>query len=564
MRKDLFKEKASIGENARRDKFLQRQLERAGAAISDKTETLSYTGFITYYKTGSRKEYENEYFEHRRQLCAYTILAAVYPENEKFLHGLENIIWAVSDEFSWALPAHIPEDADPEACVEHIDLFAAETAFSLAEAADIIGDRLDKRIRDRIKFEVRRRVIDPYLSGRKNGWDTVGSNWAAVCAGSVGAAFLYLAEEDEIKTAMPRLLKTLQCYIDSFGDDGACTEGINYWIYGFGYFTYFAELLYQYTDGEIDLFSIPKTKAIALFPQKIRFSNDRTVTFSDCGDKFINRSGLACFLSRKYDGVIAADDGCALGFDDDACYRAAHIVRDFAWRSNGMCNGGPELGTYYFVDAAWYIKKNETYEFAAKAGNNNESHNHNDIGAFILNAGGNCVVTDPGRGEYTAEYFGNGRYSSFAPSSRAHSVPMINGGLQVEGAEHKGEITKADDDRLSIRFEKAYNDTDLSLLKREFIFKSGYIILRDEAVFESENGSITERLVTELKPEPCAGGMKIGDVKLLYDTSAHVCSVAEHTFPNGYDSVKTVYTLDIEFGVKGRESIMELIFEFWS
>ena len=40
-----------------------------------------------------------------------------------------------------------------------------------------------------------------------------------------------------------------------------------------------------------------------------------------------------------------------------------------------------------------------------KAGDNKESHNHNDIGVFLLNVGGDKIVTDPGRGEYTSDYF---------------------------------------------------------------------------------------------------------------------------------------------------------------
>lgn len=40
------------------------------------------------------------------------------------------------------------------------------------------------------------------------------------------------------------------------------------------------------------------------------------------------------------------------------------------------------------LKAGWYIKRTSNYEFAAKAGDNKESHNHNDIGVFLLNVGG--------------------------------------------------------------------------------------------------------------------------------------------------------------------------------
>ena len=54
-----------------------------------------------------------------------------------------------------------------------------------------------------------------------------------------------------------------------------------------------------------------------------------------------------------------------------------------------------ENGFDYFKNAGWYIKRTSNYEFAAKAGDNKESHNHNDIGVFLLNVGGDKIVTDP-------------------------------------------------------------------------------------------------------------------------------------------------------------------------
>ena len=91
----------------------------------------------------------------------------------------------------------------------------------------------------------------------------------------------------------------MEYYLKGFGDDGACVEGINYWAYGFGYFTYFAQLLYQYSDGKDNLFDNKKVENIAVFPQKLWFKNNNTVTFSDCGDKFTQRSGLIHFFKTK-------------------------------------------------------------------------------------------------------------------------------------------------------------------------------------------------------------------------------------------------------------------------
>ena len=65
-----------------------------------------------------------------------------------------------SDEFELWVCRHIfRKNTDIENCITHIDLFASETAFALAEISHILSDKLDKTIVERIKYEVYRRVL---------------------------------------------------------------------------------------------------------------------------------------------------------------------------------------------------------------------------------------------------------------------------------------------------------------------------------------------------------------------------------------------------------------------
>ena len=558
MKEKLFTEWKSIPENVRRDGYLQERLESMKQIAEEYQKSgmkhLSYSIFKIYYETGSRKEYEHEYFGHRRILNALAILSIVYEDNDEYIKLLEDVLWGILDEFTWALPAHIPAGTPIEGCVKWIDLFAAETAFSLAEILHMLGDRLDSMVKERIEYEVRRRTLEPYLKGIKNpkdtlnnrGWDTATNNWAAVCAGSVGAAFLYLADDDEIKTALPKLKSTMSCYLDGFGDDGACVEGINYWIYGFGYFTFFAQLLYQYTDGKENYFDNEKVKKIALFQQKMRFKNNRTVTFSDCVDGFKHRRGLSHFLADKYDGMIIPDDGCATKVENDSCHRFAQAIRDFAWRTTKTVSEDADSDTFdYFENAAWYIKKTGLYEFAAKAGNNNESHNHNDIGSFLMNVQGESIITDPGRGEYTAEYFGRGRYNYFAPSALAHSIPIINGELQKDGEDYTGEIIQADNESLVIDFEKSFDNANLKKLRRKFIFRENGILLSDEFKFDTAPEGVTEHFIVSKKPSVYNDAIIIGNTLMKYNENALECKISEKTYSSGYNQNKTVYIIDL-------------------
>lgn len=72
---------------------------------------------------------------------------------------------------------------------------------------------------------------------------------------------------------------------------------------------------------------------------------------------------------------------------------------------------------------------------AAKGAHNGESHNHNDVGNFIVYADGFPMIIDVGIGTYTAKTFSKRRYEIWAVQSAYHNVPTINGVMQGKGKE---------------------------------------------------------------------------------------------------------------------------------
>ena len=70
---------------------------------------------------------------------------------------------------------------------------------------------------------------------------------------------------------------------------------------------------------------------------------------------------------------------------------------------------------------------------AAKGGHNNESHNHNDVGNFIVFHDGLPVLIDAGVGAYTAQTFSSRRYEIWTMQSAYHNLPTINGVMQKDG-----------------------------------------------------------------------------------------------------------------------------------
>src|SRR5699024_2563227 len=100
--------------------------------------------------------------------------------------------------------------------------------------------------------------------------------------------------------------------------------------------------------------------------------------------------------------------------------------------------------SYNLKESEWLISRyhleNISYGFATKGGHNDEPHNHNDIGHFILQRNGEVFLKDLGSGLYNDAYFGKERYSFLCNGSQGHSVPIVNGQLQEAGRSKKASI----------------------------------------------------------------------------------------------------------------------------
>jgi hypothetical protein len=71
---------------------------------------------------------------------------------------------------------------------------------------------------------------------------------------------------------------------------------------------------------------------------------------------------------------------------------------------------------------------------AAKGGHNDESHNHNDIGNFVVFVDGKPLLVDAGVETYTAKTFSDTRYEIWTMQSAYHSLlPTIDGVQQEPG-----------------------------------------------------------------------------------------------------------------------------------
>ncbi len=441
---------------------------------------LPYSSFKLFYETGNRTKFEGDpvtgYFPRRGRMAAFALTSWLYGKEED-IHELEDVLWAVCDEYTWSLPAHLKRGEGENAFIDKlepgdymVDLFASETADALSEIVFLVGDKLAPIVKKRIAYLVEERVFRQVITDTY-GWMSTKGNWAAVCAGSVGMAAIRAIDDDaHLAEVLERILPAFDTFLQSFSADGACLEGIGYWDYGFSYFVSFADLLLQRTKGELDLFEEPIVAKIAAFQQKCFFKGGRTVSFSDGGSHGVYHPGLASYLSRKYEDVVLPP-ACAMGdFNVDRCYRWSNNLRDLLWTED--TSNIPEVyGCYPLPDAQWYICSGaHDIGVAAKAGHNAEPHNQNDVGSFLLFKNGEELFCDPGAGEYTRQYFSDIRYTIFVAGSQGHSVPMIDGNTQKPGREYAAADVELDETGISMNMAGAYDLPYMPALKRDVRF----------------------------------------------------------------------------------------------
>ncbi|MCM3727189.1 heparinase II/III-family protein [Neobacillus cucumis] len=578
----------SISHNAVFQPLLDEIRNEAGRILTEKDPELPYSLFKNFFETGFRLEYEKVYFEKRRRLNTFTIMVLLEPTNIDYLTALENTIWSICNEYSWCLPAHLLNSPETSVQVSYslkeafvqaysIDLFAAETAFSLAEILRLTEDYLNPLICKRIYEEVYKRIFHPFKDNHF-GWETQTHNWAAVCAGSIGSAALHLLKDPgELAIVIERVLPAMDSYLKGFNDDGICLEGYGYWQYGFGYYVYFADLLKKRTGGKLNLFDSEKVHQIALFQQRCFLSRNLVVNFSDAQPTATVFLGLSHYLSKIYNDFEVPEQDLRAKYTEDHCSRWAPAIRNLLWFDDTALPTQRKSETFYSEKPAWFISRHQSesgcFSFAAKGGHNDEPHNHNDLGHFILQGNNEVFLKDLGAGLYTKDYFNDKRYTYLCNGSQGHSVPIINNQFQKDGAEHFARIRHAsleeEVDTFELDIENAYEEEGLQKLSRKFSWmklNQPKLILEDKYTFTEQPVSIIERfIIPPLSITKDDKGVSLEGqerLRILYDKTKLSLVVRILEFENHFGKTENNMALDFIVINPERNCSVKLVFQF--
>lgn len=459
-----------------------------------------YTSYRLFRRNGDRKRYETPYFLKRERLSAAAF--RLFMGAAELKDVVQDHVWNICEETNWVLPAH--ENSG-------IDLFSAETGLLLAETLTLLGDELDEEVRHRVRSEVERRIFDPYIRFHQSyWWYTGGNNWNGVCNGSVAATFLLLdPEPGRVAKALELALAGLLFFLDTaFESDGSSTEGVAYWHYGLTNVVVLSEMLYARTNGALNLLASEHMQRIAAYPPKLRLSGSSFASFSDCHETVHFNPGIITRLAQR-----AGEPSLLEVLAQPAALASEQwltmMLRNVLWW-DGRRPDAAQMSDSVFPVAGMARLVARTPSgapivLAIKAGHNAENHNQNDVGSFIVHVDGENLLTDPGPGLYSRDYFGARRYENIFANSYGHSVPRIGGHLQQAGREFHGKlvgvVTEGEVKCAEVAFQRAYPVVDLERANRQLsIIASGDdmgdITLQDEYQFTGVPSVVEEAFVT--------------------------------------------------------------------
>ncbi|MFT2010516.1 heparinase II/III family protein [Pontibacter sp. 13R65] len=442
-------------------KAMEAYLKEAEKFLDYEWPSIPATKSLLIVRTGDRDEYQNISFS-KRKVLGTLLLAEIYENKGRFIDPIINGVWSICEESFWGVPAHLPSTPEHAGLINvadpFVDLFAAETAVYLAWVDYFLGEKLDAvspQIRKRIYHEVNKRMFEPVMT-TKHFWMASGddgrppNNWNPwITSNWLNSALLL--EKDELKRSdmVYKALQVLDEFLDPYYPDGGCDEGPGYWDHASAALYDNISLLNLASNNAFGyVYQNEKFKNMGKFIYRAQISSNQFLNFADA----VPNPTMSAEMIYRYGKDIKDTDMMQFGAyyhePVDGQLERFHYFRNFfslfmqeefrqakkrlplpkdVWLPDlqvmmARDNGGSTKGFYV----------------AAKGGHNDESHNHNDIGNYVVYYNGQPLLIDAGRGTYTSKTFSKtGRYEIWSNCSDYHNTPTINGLTQLPGREYK-------------------------------------------------------------------------------------------------------------------------------
>ncbi len=456
----------------------QKILELATQYATAPVPPLPATLYLEFRRDGNRSHYQDAMFQRRSMLNALALAECVEGKG-RFLDPLANVIWSICEESAWTLPAHVGVQQAgvglPDTDEPIVALFSAETACSLAWVMYLLHDELDQvspQICLRARREIDRRILTPYLARddfRWMGFHSGGrpNNWNPWINSNVLAITLLLEQDPERRQALvQKVLRSVDRFFVPYPADGSCDEGPSYWGRAGASLFENLDLLYSATGEKFSVFDDPVVQEIGRYICRLHIARNTFVCVGDCDAIADVPRDLVYRFGQRIDDqpmqalAQAGQIGEELWGDRRGPWsmmRVLHTLFDLP-NLRSKQTAAPLLRDVWLADPDMQLMaardaagSEQGLYVAAWGGHNGQSHNHNDVGNFVVYQHGFPALIDAGRPTYTRQTFSSDRYKIWSMQSDYHNLPRINGQMQGVGSPFAAtDVTYQADDSVAV------------------------------------------------------------------------------------------------------------------
>ena len=439
--------------------MMRSYLHKAESYLTYEWPYIPATKSLLIERTGDRDEYQGISFK-KREVLGTMLLAEIYENKGRFIDPIIDGVWSICEESFWGVPAHLPKTKEISGLVNtsdpFVDLFAAETGTLLAWVDYFLGEKFDAvspQIRKRIYNETNHRIFQP-LMNKPHGWMSTNengrrpNNWNPwICSNWLNTALL-LERDDAIRaTSVAKALEILDNFLNPHPLDGGCDEGPSYWGAAAASLYDNISLLNLAAPKAFDYaFQDEKVKNMGKFIYRAQIGEKYFLNFADADPQPRMSANMIYRFGKDIGDRDMMKFGAYYHEPPSGTIGRFHYFRNlFAVFLEDEFRNAPKglplpkdvwLPDIQVMAARDNGGTTEGFFVAAKGGHNDESHNHNDIGNYVVYYNGLPLLIDVGRGTYTRKTFSSERYQIWYNRSDYHNIPSINNMTQQPGAEY--------------------------------------------------------------------------------------------------------------------------------
>ncbi len=499
-------------------------LKTAEANLNYSWPSIPATKSLLIQRTGDRNEYQAVARE-KRTILGTMLLAEIYENKGRFIDPIINGVWNICEESFWGVPAHLPQSKEYSGLMDvsqpFVELFSAETATMLSWVDYFLGEKLDSvspQIRKRIYFETNNRIFEPLMT-KAHGWMRTNANgrrpnnWNPwICSNWLNSVLLLEKDETKRIEHVSKVLEILDEFLNPYPEDGGCDEGPGYWGAAAASLYDNISLLNLATNNSFDyVYKQEKFKNMGRFIYRAQIGKTYFLNFADADPQPRMSSNMIYRYGKDIRDNGMMQFGAYYREQSSGQIEVFHYFRNlFSLFMQGefqsAAKGLPLPANVWLPDLQVMISRDKQgttdgWFIAAKGGNNDESHNHNDIGNYVVYYDGEPLLIDVGRGTYTRKTFSSRRYEIWYNCSDYHNVPTINGYTQSPGP--KFQATRVDYkegngfSEISLDISKSYPDSaGINSWKRTVRLNKGKNVEVVDMLSLKHASKITEHIIT--------------------------------------------------------------------